>query len=61
MTASSFTDEVFEGFWHEAKENLRELSKKDLAEEMFHAGATNMLHAFMLMTNKEFGKEMKEK
>jgi len=43
-------EEVFPQLWSESKEELKELSKKDLAKEMFAAGAM----AAIDMMNQEF-------
>ena len=37
--ADRAVDDVFPGVWSERKDELRELSKRDLAQEMFGAGA----------------------
>ena len=59
MTAASFMREVFPKFWNDAKNQVKDLSRKDLAEEMFHAGAINILYGYMKLMNTIAKKEEK--
>ncbi len=51
-TADSLAKEVFPKLWNDFKNQLRDLSKKELAEEMFHAGASNMLYGYIKLMNE---------
>jgi len=59
MTAASFMKEVFPKFWNDAKDQVKDLSRKDLAEEMFHAGAINILYGYMKLMDTIAKKEEK--
>ncbi len=59
MTAASFIKEVFPKFWNDAKDQVKDLNRKDLAEEMFHAGAINILYGYMKLMNTIAKKEEK--
>ena len=52
--------EVFSLVWNERKNELKELSKKDLAYEMFGAGAYIALSNFMKLQHEQGMKEQKE-
>jgi len=39
--ATIITEDTFDGVWVEAKKDIKDFSKKELAEEMFFAGAVN--------------------
>ncbi len=52
MTADSMVKEVFPKFWNDAKNQVKDLGKKELAEEMFRSGAINMLYGYMKLMNK---------
>src|SRR3989344_6088948 len=45
--ADKMVEELFPGLWSERKNELKEFSKKDLAAEMFGAGAYIGVKAFM--------------
>jgi hypothetical protein len=45
--ARMMVDEAFPKIWSEKKEELKELSKKDLSKEMFGAGVFMGIQAFM--------------
>ena len=59
ITANSLTREVFPKFWNDAKNQVKELSRKELAGEMFHAGAINMLYGYMKLMDELAKKEKK--
>ncbi len=47
--ATNITDKTFDGVWGESKKDIKDFSKRELAEEMFFAGAINSfvtLYAF---------------
>ena len=46
-------EEVFPALWNEDKTKLKEMSKKDLAYEMFGAGAYLALSSFMKLQHEE--------
>ena len=54
---NSLVEEAFPDVWKERKEELKAMSKKDLAEEMFGAGAyiaiQQMLHTMKQMDKME--------
>ena len=52
MTVDSMVKEVFPKFWNDAKNQVKDLSKKELAEEMFRSGAINMLYGYMKLMNE---------
>jgi hypothetical protein len=54
---SSIVAEAFPEMWKERKEELKELSKKGLAEEMFGAGAYVAIKSFMQAMEEEAKKE----
>lgn len=54
--ASAFTEEYFPEIWKDEKDNLRELSKRELAEKMYYLG---VLH-FMMDTTKRLPEMIKE-
>ena len=43
--------------WKEAKEDLKDLSKKELAEKMFFIGALNSMHAIQEIMEHTIGEE----
>lgn len=45
--ATMMVNEAFPKIWSEKKEDLKELSKKDLSKEMFGAGVYMGVQAFM--------------
>ncbi|HIG93449.1 TPA: hypothetical protein HA242_01215 [Candidatus Woesearchaeota archaeon] len=53
-------EEVFPALWNEDKTKLKEMSKKDLAYEMFGAGAYLALSSFMKLQHEEGMKDDKE-
>jgi len=60
ITADSMTNDVFPKFWNDAKNEVKDLSKKGLAEEMFHAGAVNMLYGYLKLTEEMSKKNNKK-
>lgn len=59
--ASDFTDVAFQKIWKDAKKEIKEMKKREIAEEMFYTGATQMLTAFIHTMEKDIPKEIKEK
>ena len=63
-TASRMVDqmieEVFPGVWNSKKSELKDMSKKDLAYEMFGAGAYIALSNMMKIQHEQNMKEKKE-
>lgn len=57
---SEMVEDLFPEVWQERKEELKELSKRDLAEEMFGAGAYLAFRSMMESLRKT-EKEMEEK
>lgn len=49
--AEQFTDEAFPVIWKEAKQDIKEMGKRDIAQTRFFTGATQMLAAFMRMSH----------
>lgn len=47
ILASSFTDEAFPLIWKDAKEDIKEMKKRQIAEEMFYMGSVQMLTSFL--------------
>ena len=45
--ANTYTDSVFEDFWRERKDTLKQLSKKEVAEEAFFESVAVFLHNFI--------------
>ena len=43
--AAKFTDENFPRLWEHSKKEIKELSKKDIAQQMFFTGAAMILEA----------------
>lgn len=60
MTADSMVKEVFPKFWNDAKNQVKDLSKKELSEEMFRSGAINMLYGYMKLMNEISNKHNKK-
>jgi len=52
ITADSMVKEVFPKFWNDVKNQVKDLSKKELAKEMFRSGAINMLYGYMRLMNE---------
>ncbi len=57
---NSLVEEVFPDVWKERKEELKAMSKRDLAEEMFGAGAYIAIQ-HLLFTMKQAGAVENEK
>ena len=51
--ADNYTDHVFEHFWNDKKKELKQLSKKEIAEEAFFQSIANFLHNFIPDKKKE--------
>jgi hypothetical protein len=47
LMAESFTTVAFPELWKDAKEDIKQMSKHELAKEMFYTGAVQMLTAFL--------------
>ncbi len=47
IMASSFTEEAFEDFWKSMKEELKSMSKKEMAEEIFFQAIRGFLNNFL--------------
>ena len=47
LMAGSFTEVAFPELWKDAKKDVKEMSKHEIAEQMFYTGATQMLTAFL--------------
>lgn len=62
-TSLKFTEEAFPYVWKEAKKELKEMSKKELAKEMFCEGAFQMMLSFTDTMDEAFNmpKKLKEK
>ncbi|MBS3106253.1 hypothetical protein J4419_01145 [Candidatus Woesearchaeota archaeon] len=58
-TAEKLASDFFPEFWSEQKEGLKDHSKKDLAEEMFEAGAYYGIRAFLESVKQIEEKEKK--
>ncbi len=56
---SEMVDSVFQNVWAERKEEMRDLSKKELAYEMFGAGAYIALSNFMQLIHQQQKEELK--
>ena len=54
---NQMVEEVFPKIWDERKQNLKEMSKKELAYEMFGSGAYIALSNFMQLQNQRESKE----
>ncbi|MFH0874593.1 MAG: hypothetical protein V1859_01555 [archaeon] len=61
MMVGKMVDETFPSLWSERKNQLKELSKKELAQEMFGAGAYLALSTFMKLQHEEEKKEADKK
>ena len=57
--ASSFTNEAFPLIWKDAKEDIKEMKKRDIAENMFYTGAVQMLVAFLSIPHEKLEEESK--
>jgi len=57
MLMNSVLNEVFPQLWKEKKSDLKQLSKKEIAEEMFAAGAESMIDVLKEM-DKISGEEI---
>lgn len=55
--AEDLTNNFFPKVWKEAKEDLKELSKKELAEKMFFIGALNSMYAIKETMEHAIGEE----
>jgi len=53
ILATSFKKEAFPMIWKDVKKNMKEMKRKEIAEEMFHIGATQMLTAFIAQLHDE--------
>ena len=51
--ASSFTEHAFPEIWKDVKRDSKELNKRELAQNMFYTGATQMLVAFVSIMHQE--------
>ena len=51
--AKEFTKEAFPQIWRNEKEGLKEMSRKDVCEEMFFRGAVEMLYSY-IKENEDF-------
>ncbi len=58
---SSMVEELFPDIWKEKKEELKEMSKKELAEEMFGAGIYVAINNFLKIISEYEKKELKKK
>lgn len=58
---TSMVEELFPEIWRERKEELKEMSKKELAEEMFGAGIYVAIHNFMKVMNEGANRESDKK
>lgn len=47
--AESMLEESFPDVWKDCQEDIKDMGRKELAEEMFFAGAVNMLAKIMAM------------
>lgn len=47
LLAGSFSEIAFPELWKEAKEDIKELSKREIAEQMFYTGAVQMLTTYL--------------
>ena len=47
LMATSFTEIAFPEIWKDVKEDIKQMSKKDIAQQMFYTGATQMLATFL--------------
>ncbi|MCK5282424.1 MAG: hypothetical protein KAK00_03365 [Nanoarchaeota archaeon] len=60
---NSLVEEAFPEIWQERKKELREMSKKELAKEMFGAGAyiaiDNMMHSIKHESGQDSGENKK--
>jgi hypothetical protein len=56
LMVEHLVEEVFPQLWSESKEELKELSKKDLAKEMFAAGCM----AAIDMMNQDIGEDFED-
>jgi hypothetical protein len=45
--ARGFTDNAFSQIWRDEKEELKEMNRKDLCQEMFFRGAVMMLYSYI--------------
>lgn len=45
--SNSYVDVVFEDFWKDKKEELKQMSKREIAEEAFFQSIANFLHNFI--------------
>lgn len=45
--ANNFTNEIFTEFWKHRKEDFKDLSKKEIAEEVFFQAIAEFLHNIM--------------
>ena len=55
--AGSFTDENFPKLWEHSKKEIKELSKKDLAQQMFFTGAAMILEALQYQQHDKKNKD----
>ena len=51
--SNSYVDSVFEDFWNDRKKDLKQLSKREIAEEAFFQSITNFLHNYIPDKQKE--------
>jgi hypothetical protein len=57
LLAGSFTTNTFPKLWAKSQENVKCMKKKDVAHEMFYAGASQMLNAFLEIINDDTARE----
>jgi hypothetical protein len=50
QVAEDFTESVFEKIWSENKEELRDMSKKELAEQMYFLGVLHYMKSLEAIT-----------
>jgi hypothetical protein len=59
--AAKFTDENFPKLWEHSKKQIKELSKKDMAQQMFFTGAAMILETLQHQQHDEKQSTEKEK
>lgn len=61
IITSGFTDEVFLDFWEDWKDDLKSLSKKEMAEEVFFQAIAGFLDNTLPDKPEEFMQELHRK
>ncbi len=51
--AAEFTDQQFPKIWEHSKKQIKELSKKDIAQQMFFTGAAMILEGLQQQHNEK--------